>query len=52
MNSHADRAARTEAERRRKQKVRRIRAKVRDGTYENALKLSIAIERLMKQLRR
>jgi hypothetical protein len=41
--------ARTEAERR--HRVRRIRAKVRDGTYENALKLSVAIERLLRRIK-
>jgi len=44
-----NRAARTEAER--QHKVRRIRAKVRDGTYENALKLSVALDRLLRRIK-
>jgi len=44
-----NRAARTEAERR--NRVRRIRAKVRDGTYENALKLSVALDRLLRRIK-
>ena len=50
MPKPPNRAARTEAERS-SQRVRRIRAKVRDGTYENALKLSVAVDRLLKQLK-
>ena len=49
MKNTSHRTARTEAQR--KQRVRRIRAKVRDGTYENALKLSVAIDRLLRQLK-
>jgi hypothetical protein len=49
MKRKSHRTARTEAERRKR--VRRIRAKVRDGTYENALKLSVAIDRLMRRLK-
>jgi hypothetical protein len=49
MNRKPHRTARTEAER--QLKVRRIRAKVRDGTYENALKLSVAVDRLMRRLK-
>jgi hypothetical protein len=46
---HPTTTARREAERR--TMVRRVRAKVRDGTYENALKLSVALDRLIEQLR-
>jgi hypothetical protein len=33
-------------------RVRRVRAKVIDGSYENNLKLSVALERLIQELRR
>jgi hypothetical protein len=34
-----------------RRKVRTLRQKVRDESYENGLKLSIAIDRLLRELR-
>ena len=34
----------------RRQKIRRIRDKVQSGLYENELKLTVAVERLMRLL--
>jgi hypothetical protein len=58
MRSKHPTRARTEVERElaceprrlRNRKLRRVRAKVLDGTYENPLKLSVAVERLLRRL--
>jgi hypothetical protein len=48
--TEAERVLANEARRLRNRKLRRIRAKVFDGSYENPLKLSVAVDRLIERL--